>query len=179
MAWTDNDMDWTIDRTGYPTEWNYYEAVMKAFYERRNFYAGGDISNNLQKMGSNLLYLGTLDSICEIMLYIRYWWFTFESSSLWIDRRTLDYDEINGTPYADLAITTWTRTAMRTYLEDKYGYGDLWDLVLSVSGDDYKSYSKIFRMYPVSWRWMHFFYVLLNLLTVKQGYIAYQTYTYA
>jgi len=185
MAWTDSGMDWTVDRTGDYTAWEYYNALMHALVERTGLYSGwGSSAFTHAKRGAPFMPMSGYEGVpvqANLLLmarYINYNWFNSESSSQWIDRRTLDYDTINGTPYADLTITKWTRTAMRAYLEDGYGYGDLWDRIMSVteSRTDITKYRRIFG--PLSWRWMHFFYVLLNLLTVKQGYTAYHSNKY-
>ena len=140
MAWTDSGMDWTVDRTGDYTAWEYYDALMHAFIERKALYIGYPQTGfDHAKRGAPLMYAGRNEGIpaqvnlLDLAYRINYIWFWNDTSSQWIDRRTLDYDAINGTPIADLTITKWTRTSMRSYLEDEYGYGDLWDKIMSVT----------------------------------------------
>jgi hypothetical protein len=170
-AWTDSGMDWTNSDIGRLAEWIYFDALLHAYIERRNFHDGVDSATTYPKRGAPYLASGGNDGatidFTNICRTVRQYWFVNESS-VWVDRRTLDYDAINGTPFASHGITAWTRTSMRKYLEDEYGYGALWDQIMSVvslTGD----FRPLFMMQTLSWRWMHFFYVLLNLLTVKFG----------
>lgn len=168
LGWNDSGRDWSIDRTGYPVEWTYYDVLMRAFYERYSLQAGSSSGlslSNISKVGASLLHSSTgkgtdanfnIANVCDWIKNA-----IGASSSSWYDPSTISYGSINGTPYASLGIAQWTRTTMRAYLETSYGYGDIYDIINSTTGRPAGLVS--------SWRFVHCLYVILNLCRVLVG----------